>query len=290
MNFLQVLILAVLQGISGFLPISSTGHLVVIGHLLMVDAENGVLLAGVLNIGSLLAIIVILRNDVVNLGVALWDICADVIGNGKTLWYNKRQNDARRYRKILSNDNRKFATMIMISLIPTVIIELFLKTLVQNFQSSLLATGAGLLITTVFLLVASFTRQGKKKPLDIDYRVAVLIGVLQGFAGLPGISRLGITIAVCLICGFTCKFAIKYSFILNIPITIGTSIITLTTLSKNALNVEVIVYCILGILIVAIVGLICAKMTISLIRINYLEYFAGYSLIIGIVALVYHFI
>lgn len=290
MNFFQMLFMAILQGIAALLPISSTGHVVLLEHLLKINAETGILLTVTLYIGTLLVVLVAFGSDVVHLSIELWRILKDILYNVKTLFHNKSQSDAKRYQKILSNNYRKFAAMIIVSIIPTAVIGMCLRGMVNKTQGSLLATGAGMLITAVFLLVANFIKQGQKRPLDMDYKIALLIGIVQGFAVLPGISRTGITIAICLLCGFTCKFAIKYSFVLAIPTLIGTNMVMFTTLPKEGISGLEILYCIVGAIIVVVVGFQCAGVALGVIRKKWLKYFAGYSLIMGIVAIVYHFI
>ena len=289
MNFLQVLIVAILQGVTEFLPVSSEGHLAIVEYLLKMDMNKEMILAVMLHLGTLVTTIIVFRNDVKNLVLELMYVLADIGHNVKTLLHNKRRNDVRRYLKVLRNNNRKFAVMIIVSLIPTAIIGILLRPMVEKSQGSLLATGAGLLITAVFLLVVNFTKQGDRKPLDIDYKIALLIGIVQGFSVLPGISRAGVTIAICLLCGCTCKVAIKYSFILSIPTILGATIVTLATTPNGSLTGLEILYCMGGIIITAIVGLVCVKVALKIIKKNRLKYFAGYSLIIGIIAIAYHF-
>ena len=290
MDFLQVLIMAALQGVIEFLPMSSAGHLVIIEHLLKMDVETGMLLTVMLHLGTLLAIFVVFKNDITRLVLELHNIVADIVKNAEILLHNKRRNDAKRYLKVFSNNHRKFAVMIIVSTIPTIIMGALLQGRFKRMHGSLLATGTGLLITAVFLLVVNFTKQGEKRPLDINYKTALLIGALQGLAVLPGVSRAGVTLAACLLCGFTCKFAIKYSFILAIPTIIGANIMTLATMPKGNFSGMEILYCIVGIIIAALVGLACAKAALSLIRKEWLKYFAGYSLIIGIFTIVYNFV
>ena len=289
MNFLQVLILAILQGVTEFLPVSSEGHLIIMEQLLKMNTENAMLLTLILHIGTLIATIIVFRKDVINFALELLSILGDIGANLRTLFYNTSRNDVKRYLKVLRNDDRKFAVMIIVSSIPTAIIGLLLKPMAVKSQGSLLATGTGLLITAVFLLVVNFTKQGDRRPLDVDCKIALLVGIVQGFAVLPGISRAGITIAICLLCGFTCKFAIKYSFILSIPTIMGAAIITSTSIPKGSFTGWEILYCIVGVLIAAIVGLVCVKVALGIIKKNRLKYFAAYSLIIGIVAITYNF-
>lgn len=289
MGFLQVIIMAILQGITEFLPVSSEGHLIIAKHLLKINTTNEILLIIILHIGTLMAIILVFKNDIISLVMELKNVFTDITKNSRIFLYNKIQNDVRRYVKILSNNNRKFAVMVIVSTIPTAIIGLMLRPMAEKTQGSLLATGTGLLITAVFLLVVNFTKQGDKKPLDMDWKIALLIGTIQGFTVLPGASRVGITIAICLLCGFTCKFAIKYSFVLSIPAIIGAVIVVIGTTPKGSLTSMEILYCVIGTFIAAIVGLACVKGALRTIKKERLKYFAGYSLIIGIVAIVYHF-
>lgn len=289
-NFLQVLIMAIVQGITEFLPISSSGHLIVVERLLNVDPVSGATLIVMLHVGTLAAIVLAFYKDIKQIMFEVGQILVDVVQNGKLLFHNKREGDALRYQKLLSNNYRKFALLLGVSTVSTAVVAICIQPLVAKTSGSLIATGAGVLITAVVLLVVSFTKNGNKAPLDIDYRIAIVIGVCQGIAVLPGISRAAITIGACLLVGFSCKFAVKYSFILAIPTILGAMFVTLVTIPKESINLRSVFYCVVGMLIAAIVGIICIRVMLKFIKKQNFKFFAGYCLLMGAVTIMYNFI
>ena len=289
MGFLQAIVFGIVQGITGFLPISSSGHLLILSHIFKMDIEKGLFWAIMLHFGTLVPVFIVFWQDIRHLVVSLGGIISDIMKNTKTLIHNKKNFDALRYQKILKSNSRKFAVMMITSALTTAVVRQLLQPMARRSNDSLLATGIGLFITAVFLLVANYTRSGHKAPLDINLKVALIIGVGQGFAVLPGISRVGMTIALCLLCGLTRKFTIKYSFILSIPTIIGTGIMTLITTNKGIFSGVEILYWVVAIVIAVIVGLGCIKFMLALIQKQHLKYFAGYCLIVGVIAIVCYF-
>ena len=115
---------------------------------------------------------------------------------------------------------------------------MLLEESVRVASANLLAPGIGLLITGVLLFIADFFPTGNKVPKEVTYLVAVIIGVFQGFAVLPGISRAGVTIVACLLCGLNRKFAIRYSFLLSIPAVIGALVLEIVKLNPGEFSAE----------------------------------------------------
>ena len=161
------------------------------------------------------------------------------------------------------------------------------KDLVESASTSLLITGICLFVTGVLLLVADNTRNGKKRPMQVKYSEAGIVGVVQGFATLPGISRSGSTITACLLCGFDRNFAVKYSFIMSIPAVLGAVVLQLKDfVALNITQPEMISY-IIGTIVSAVVGYICIKTMLVVVRGKKFKYFAYYCFLIGAFAIIW---
>jgi len=290
MSFLQVIVMGIVQGLTEFLPVGSAGQLAFHEHWVKGDVQLEMLLTVMLHVGTLVAVFLVFKGDIRQILVSLKQMTGDIIENIKIFFRNKRNGDALRFRKILNNNYRNFAAMILVSLIPTVVIGLLLRSITYKMSGSLLATSAGILITAVFLLVANFASQGKKVPVDIDYKIALVIGICQGFTVLPGVSRAGITIVACLLCGFSVKFAVKYSFILSIPTIIGAAIVAIVTVPKGSITIAFWGYCVVGMIIAAVIGVVCINFMLRLIKKSNLKYFAGYCLVMGLLAIGLNFL
>ena len=197
----------------------------------------------------------------------------DIYGNVRTYFHNKHQQDAKRYKKIISNNYRKLFLLLFVSTIPTAFLGFLLQDFVEQAGKNLLAPAIGFFITGILLLVVDFFPAGKKIPKDVTYAVAFLLGICQGFAVFPGISRAGITIAVCLLCGFNRKFAVKYSFLMAIPAMLGAAILELFQFSYTGENVETMALSVFAAVIAGAVGYFCIKGMLVVMRKNVFVFF-----------------
>lgn len=290
MSFWEAIFMGLIQGLTEFLPVSSSGHLTILGSLLHINTDTGVLFEVMLHMGTLLAVFFAFQADIRRMFVEFFRIAADLIYNGKALFYNKlHENDERRYKKVLHNNYRRLLAMILVSTVPTGIIGYCFRGLVEAASASLLAAGLGLLITAVLLLVVDYWRYGKKIPKDITVKQALALGVCQGIGIFPGISRSGITITAGLLCGFGRKFAVRYSFLMSVPAIIGAMILELGEFTAPAMTLGLGVSYTAGMAVSAVVGYFCIRAMLVLIQKKRFKIFAGYCLIVGIAAIICNF-
>ena len=185
---------------------------------------------------------------------------------------------------------RKFVMLIIVSTIPTAIFGVVLGDVIEVTSETLIIPGLCLLLTGVLLLIADRTVPGKKRANDVTYANAGIIGLAQGVAVLPGLSRSGTTITACLMCGFDKNFAVKYSFIMSIPAILGAVVMEIKDFSKITFtNTEITGY-VIGTLIAAVVGYICIKTMLVVVRGKKYKGFAYYCFVIGCIAIVWNFI
>ena len=130
---------------------------------------------------------------------------------------------------------------------------------------------------------------GKKMPKNVTYSNAFFIGICQGFATLPGLSRSGTTITACLFSKFKRSFAVRYSFIMSIPAVLGALVLELTDLSGVKVTTEEIGYYLAGVACAAVVGYIAIKTMLVAVREKKFTFFAVYCLVVGIVSIVGYF-
>ena len=290
MTLFQAIIMGLVQGITEFLPVSSSGHLVIMSRLLHMNSDTGILFEVMLHVGTLIAVFAAFWSDIKRLFIELFRIFIEIFQNIKIFFYNKKKNDAKRYHKILQNNYRKFVVLILISTIPTAIIGFLLRNMVISASKSLLAAGSGLLITAVLLFVVDYHQNGMKIPMDVTYANAVIIGICQGIAAFPGISRSGITITACLLCGFQKKFSVKYSFIMSIPAITGAAVLELVKAPKADIVWAEGIYGLIGMVIAAGVGFVFIKIMLVLVQKRKFKFFAVYCAVIGIVAITCNFV
>jgi len=208
-NFVYALILAIVQGISEWLPISSSGHLVLFQEIL--NYHPGLMFDVAVHFGTLMAVFVYFGREITDIVEALL----------KRKW---------------KSENGKLGLLILVATIPAVIIGLLFKDLFEQAFSSLSVVAICFGITALFLIIASldFGKNRKQLPSWID---ALWIGLAQAFAILPGISRSGSTIASGLLRGLDGRSAMKFSFLMSIPVIFGAGIVEI---GNNRLSPDLI--------------------------------------------------
>ncbi|NCB91427.1 MAG: undecaprenyl-diphosphate phosphatase [Clostridia bacterium] len=291
MSFFEAILMGLVQGITEFLPVSSSGHLAILSNLLHIETDTGILFEVMLHMGTLSAIIFAFRTDIHHMVWEALRIFADLFYNLRTYIYNRfHETDERRYKKILHNNYRRFVTMLLVSTIPTAIIGYTMRGVVEIMTKSLMTVGLGLLITAVLLMVIDYWNFGNKIPKDITVRQALLIGICQGIGTFPGISRSGITITAGLLCGFKRNFAVRYSFLMSVPAIIGAMILELSEFSAPSMSWGLGGSYAAGMIVAAISGYLCIRAMLVLIQKKRFRIFAVYCLIVGIAAIVCNFV
>lgn len=289
MNILQSLFLGLIQGITEFLPVSSSGHLAILENIFHVETDGGMLFDIMLHIGTLVAVFIVYRKDIWKMIVEALMMIADICKNFVTWIQNKRGTQKKRYINVIHNSYRKFVALILVSTVPTGVIGVIGKDLVAACGETLIIPGICLLITAVLLIIADTIKEGHILPKNMLYRSAIIIGIAQGVATLPGLSRSGTTIAICLLLGLDRKFAVKYSFILSIPAVLGAAVLEVKDVLAEPISAGQIGVYSLGMIVAAFVGYICIKTMLILVRNKKFKYFAYYCVAMGLFSIAGHF-
>ncbi|MBU1864592.1 MAG: undecaprenyl-diphosphate phosphatase [Candidatus Omnitrophica bacterium] len=260
----EIIILAIVQGIAEFLPISSSGHLVIVEHLLGIT-EPKLLCAIILHCGTLVAVIAV-----------LWGYLFTIIRDSKAVLQK---------RCPFTESSFKVALFALVATIPAVIVALFFKKSFENAFSSTILTASFLLINGCILYVTFYVKNHTKEVEHFTLTHALLIGLAQCVALFPGISRSGATITCALLCGMSPLFAFRFSFLLAIPAIIGAFVFEVKeflTLSKDIFFVYGV-----GFFVSIIVGYFSLLLLRKLVKQNRLYYFSWYCWIIGILVLIF---
>jgi undecaprenyl-diphosphatase len=257
MDLLTVALLALIQGITEFLPVSSSGHLVIAQHFLSWNRDN-VLLDATLHLGTAAAIILVFRNDIRELVEGLF------------------ARDAAKKRRSF-----RYAAFLVLGSIPAAAAGLAFKDFFERMFLNPRATGALFFVTAAFLF-ASTLRKRPSAPLDAPKAVA--IGFAQALAILPGVSRSGTTISTALLVGTERKEAGRFSFLLGLPIILGAVFLELTGVSEASLSP--------GLLLAAFavsfaVGAFALKLLLGFVDRGKLHYFGYYLIALGVACLVF---
>lgn len=284
MELWKAILMGIIQGVAEFLPISSSGHLAIFKHILNIDLETGGMLFDVmLHVGTLLAVFICFWKDIKKLIIEGFSIIGD-------FFYNIFAGKKKEHKIVVGTAYRKFVMLVIVSTIPTGIMGILLKDVIEMASATILIPGICLFITGILLLIADWTKPGYKRPNQITYKEAGIVGIAQGIATMPGISRSGTTITTCLLCGFDKNFAVKYSFIMSIPAILGAVVLELKDFTKIQFQTVDFVNYLVGTIVAAIVGYICIKTMLVVVRGKKYKIFSIYCFLVGAIAIGWYFV
>lgn len=266
MDIISSIFLGIVQGLTEFLPISSSGHLVLFQNLLGFR-EPELLLDCSLHLGTLLAVCIYLRSELKLMLFEIWKSLIDLIKVGGI----KRSFDGKPHAFL--------AIMVLMGTLPTLLIGLLFRSSIENLFGSVTAVGIMLLATGLILAITRLLPEGYGKRNELTLLVALAVGAAQGLALLPGISRSGATIVSGLVCGLKRDMAARFSFLLAIPAITGA---TLVQLNAEAIGQVGLLPLTAGFIAAALVGLIALKILMGIVRKGKLFYFAPYCWALGL--------
>jgi undecaprenyl-diphosphatase len=259
MGWFEALILGIVQGLTEFLPVSSSGHLEIGKVLLDVNAEKSLVYTVVVHGATVLSTVVVFRKEI-------WDL---ILGFFKLKW----------------NDQTEYIFKIIVSMIPVIFIGLFFAEEIESFfTGNLVFVGSMLIVTSVLLAVTYFSKSNKR---NINFLDSFIIGVAQAFAVLPGISRSGSTIATGIIIGNKKEIIAKFSFLMVLIPIIGANLKDVVGGEMTNNSSIGIMPLMIGFVAAFVSGLLACKWMINLVKKGKLIYFSIYCFIIGLIAIIF---
>lgn len=264
MLLIQYLILGIIQGFTEPLPISSSGHLRIFKSLLKSDVLNDMNFEIIVNFGSLIAILILYRKEIVN-------IIKDFFCFIKT-------------KEIKYEVNYKYAWLIVVGTIPAALLGLFIKDFIEGYFTTKL-TGIMLIITSILLFMIKDIK-GTKEKKDMTFIDALKIGTFQVFALLPGISRSGSTVVGGMKSDLTRETALNYSFMLYIPISFASMVLGISDLISSNNMSELLLPYTISMIVAGIVTYFAAKLFIGIMKKGKLIYFSVYCFIVGLLTFI----
>ncbi len=267
MKLIKYIILGIIQGFTEPLPISSSGHIFLIKNLFNTNMFNDLNLEIFLNFASFIAIFIIFNKDIIRLIKGFFTY---ISSKGKKC-----------YKEF------KYCMLIVFGSIPVGILGLFLKDPLEKLlANNVYLVGFGFLITGIALILV-INSNGKKDDDDITYRDAIIIGICQAIALVPGISRSGMTLVGCLLCKLNRKASLKYTFMLYFPVSIATILLGVKDFVGSGIEVSVLGYYIVGMIFAFIFTYYSYKWLTKLVEKGNLWKISIYLFIVGIFTIFY---
>lgn len=269
MHTLEGIGLGILQGLTEFLPVSSSGHLVILESLFKVQRAESVIFEVSLHFATLLAIIVYYRERLARFITILWDLRAS----------SSLQSS------FIHQPEGRMIFLIFLACVPTALIGVFFKDRIESLFNKPQIAGIALLVTSLFLASTFLKKKNQRDILQMNLVMALLIGTAQGVALIPGISRSGITISVALLLGLDRRLSADFSFLLAIPAILGASLISIKDIAEiQFIGLGATVG---GFLAAFITGYCALYVLINIVRHGKFYLFAPYCFIIGVLAILF---
>lgn len=273
MSYFEAIILGLVQGLAEFLPISSSGHLALLQQAFGIHEDKVLLFAVLLHVGTLISVFIVYWKDIweliVELCLTIRDLCT-----GKGL-------------RLAERPIRKLGVMIIVATIPTAIIGLVFSDFFDSLYNSVIPIGVGLIITGFLLIFAEKKGEGNRGIQQMNFRNAIFIGLVQGVAICPGISRSGSTLFGSLICNLDRKFAVKFVFLISIPSILGSAVLEAPAALEAGVTAAEAGPVLVGMLVAAVSGLVAIKTMIKIVSDKKLSYFSYYVWALGLFVVLY---
>ena len=272
MSIWEAIIQGIVQGLSEFLPISSSGHLSLLQYLFGINGEAAASFSVLLHFGTLVAVFAAFYKTIWKLIVAFFGLIGDIF-RGKFSWKN-------------AEPEKRMVLLLIISCLPLLAFY-FLSDSYNSLSADndIVVEGCCFLLTSLLLFVSDRCVKGTKTAKDMTVRDALTVGVVQGIAPLPGLSRSGSTISAGLLCGLTREYAVSFSFIMGIPPVLAANLLEVKDLVKDGVGSAMaeigVLSAVLGIVVAAVVGFLSIKMVRWLVKKDKFTVFAWYTLILG---------
>ncbi|MBQ9310090.1 MAG: undecaprenyl-diphosphate phosphatase [Bacteroidales bacterium] len=264
MEWFEALILGIVQGLTEFLPVSSSGHLTIGRELLGVEASQDLVFEVTVHAATVLSTIVVFRKEI-------WKLL-------------------RGFFKFKMNDETDYLLKIALSMVPVFIVGVFFKDYVEALFSSLLVVGIALLVTALLLFFSDYAskkvQNGNTARNGIKWWQAFVVGIGQAVAVIPGLSRSGTTISTGLLCGVKREVMAQFSFLMVLIPILGETFLSLVGGEMAASSIGALPL-LIGFLSAFVSGLFACKVMIALVRRARLSWFALYCAIVGILVIIF---
>lgn len=260
MDYFVAILMGILQGLTEFIPVSSTAHLRILPELFKIE-DYGAAFTAVIQIGTLLSLLIYFRKDIYNL---IKDFFTSLI------------------KKDYQNQNFWLSIYIVVGTIPIVFFGILFKRYIENELRSLSVIATSLIIFAIILLISEKVGKKEKDIQNIDIKDAILIGLAQAFALIPGASRSGVTICMALLLGYKREVSARFSFLLSIPSVLGAGLFEMKEVFGQSVSFN-IPSVIIATFVSFVFGLIAIEFLLRFLVNHRVNLFAYYRIVLGII-------
>ncbi len=272
MTNLDAILLGLIQGLTEFLPVSSSGHLVVVSNLLNVNT-GGIIFEVMVHVGTVVAVSVFMREEIIAALTGLLRLVRAIVSRSGAVDI------------IRSDPGTRLGLLVAVGSVPTGLMGVLLSSLSDRLFTSTLPAGLGLIVTGLVLRLGQRYDNGEKDVLEVSLVDALVVGVVQGLAIVPGVSRSGSTVAASLMRGMSRDTAAKLSFLMSIPVILGATMVEFVDYVHDSAAIVTSSQLVLGTLVAAASGFVAVGVFMRLIRRGKLAIFSWYCFALGVAVL-----
>ena len=273
MSYLQAVFLGLVQGLTEFLPVSSSGHLALLQNFFGITGDDVLLFTVLLHVGTLISVFFMYWRDLIDLIKEFFIALADLV-TGKGLRLEERPT-------------RKLGLLIIAATIPTAIIGFAFNDFFESLYSNILFIGIGFIITGTMMFLSEKFGSNSRDLEHMNFRNAIFIGIMQGIAICPGISRSGSTLVGGLTTGLKRDFAVRFAFLISVPAIMGSAVLEGKDALEAGIDPSVIGPILAGMAVAAVSGVVAIKAMIKVVSDKKLKYFSYYVWVLGIAVIAY---
>lgn len=270
MSLWNAILLGFVQGVAEFLPISSSGHLSIMQNLFHTQSTEGghFFFDVLLHLATLVSVCIAYRREVMDI---IWEVIS---------WFRKNPPEKQRPKEPMST--RRLILMIVMATLPLLLV-LFYDDIVEPLYYSTVFIGIAIILTGFMLYVADRMVPGKKNEKTMRIRDALIVGVCQAIAVVPGLSRSGTTITAGLTTGMDREYAVKFSFLISVPAVLGANLLSLIDAIKDGIDVSLLPVYLVGMIVAGVVGYFAILLVRHIAKKGRFGGFAYYCWAVGII-------
>lgn len=286
MEIFREILLGIIQGITCFLPVSSSGHVILLGNIFGMDSNYLTFYLSLLKFGSLLGLLVVMFGDVIKMIVGAFALIQDSFANIIIFFKKLFGREKEGYYVLDSNRYKRLVLMMIISSVVTAGVALFMSEIAKNMSSMSVVIGICFVLSAILLLSAERAGTGQRTLKNMGPFDAIALGMAQGIAIVPGFSRIVFVYALAMALGFGRNFAYKYACYLAVPTFLGTALYELRALAGLSVSFNHLADILIGVIVCCILSAMFLKLAINLVK-NGLTVFIGiYGIILGIIVII----